>query len=196
LINNYSEHSDSELIHLMREPKPASDIAFNEIYQRHSRNLYAYCMYKLQDKELAEDILQDIWVNFHDRCQSKEHILKIRSYLVGIAHNMISDYLKKNKTENSLSVPIDGIDSNIFLEEINFQKTQDDNERISFVRNAVNILEDIYREVYVLKIFEDLTYTEIAKLTGEPIKTIQSRFRKASLMLNEIILPYMQEFNK
>jgi DNA-directed RNA polymerase specialized sigma24 family protein len=116
--------------------------------------------------------------------------------LLTIARNLIIKDWIENKTEDLLLINVEGITSNVFLGEMNFSQTQDDKELLSHVINTVNGLEDIYREVYVLKIFEDLSYTEIAKLTGEPIKTIQSRFYKASNILNEILLPYIKEFNK
>ncbi|MGA2298072.1 MAG: sigma-70 family RNA polymerase sigma factor [FCB group bacterium] len=195
-MNNYSKYKDEELILLLREPKPACDIAFNEIYLRHSKHLYAYCLYKLKNIERAKDIFQDTWVNFHKRCQSNEPIQRLRPYLLTIARNLIIKDWIENKTEDLLLINVEGITSNVFLGEMNFSQTQDDKELLSHVINTVNGLEDIYREVYVLKIFEDLSYTEIAKLTGEPIKTIQSRFYKASNILNEILLPYIKEFNK
>ena len=55
---DYSTYKDSELIPLLREPKPACDNAFNEIYRRHSIQLMAYCRYCTANKEQAEDEFQ------------------------------------------------------------------------------------------------------------------------------------------
>ena len=58
-------------------------------------------------------------------------------------------------------------------------------ERDQIIRRAINELPEEYREAVVMKIFSDLTFRQIGKITGQPLKTIATRYRRALDRLNE-----------
>ena len=58
-------------------------------------------------------------------------------------------------------------------------------ERDQIIRRAINQLPEEYREAVVMKIYSDLTFRQIGEVTGQPLKTVATRYRRALERLNE-----------
>ena len=192
-MNNYSNYKDVELIPLLREKKPASDLAFHEIYGRYSKRLYMYCVYKLEDRSHIEDILQETWYIFDNSVKGGKSVKNILSFLIGIARNLINNYLKTENKRGEIFVSSEGLN----FDTIKF--TEDDGilleqkEQYDIVMNAIYHLDDNLREVLILKQAEGLSYEDIAKLTEESVSTVQRHYGRAIEELYKIFKPYIKE---
>jgi RNA polymerase sigma factor (sigma-70 family) len=195
-MNNYSNYKDVELVPLMREPKPASDNAFHEIYGRYARKLYAYCLYKLEDSSQVGDILQETWLAFAQSVREGKSISDILPYLIGIARNLIRNYLKTQNRRDEIFINSDSINFDTISFTDDSSLLLENKELTAIVMNAIYHLEDIYRETFVMKKVDGLSYAEIAKIMEESVNTVQKRYARAVEMLYEILKPYIKEFIK
>ncbi|OGU97052.1 MAG: hypothetical protein A2475_12940 [Ignavibacteria bacterium RIFOXYC2_FULL_35_21] len=192
-MNDYSTYRDKELLPLLREPKPASDYAFFEIYQRHSKKLNAYCMYRIFDPESIKDIIQDTWFEFVLSVRKGFIINNIQSYLLAIARNIIGKYQLHNQRKSTMFINKDGAFLDGLSFNMNLQQEIENNEKVSIVKLAVSSLDEPYREVFILKKINELTYQEIAGLTGDSVDSIRRIFSKALLMMNDLLKSYYEE---
>ena len=193
---DYSKYKDADLISLLREPKPTCDIAFNEIYQRYSKQLNAYCTFRIYVSKQTEDILQDTWEAFDKAAKKGKPVTNVHSYLIGIARKLINDYLKEHLQKNKTFINIDGIKLDRFISTYNFQQAVENDELMSIVNLAIDNLEEPYREIYILKNISGLTYAEIAGLTNNNVDCVRRLFSKATKKVLEILKPYIEELKK
>ena len=180
--NKYSTYTDRELIDLLKGPKTNSDMAFTEIYDRYSNNVYAYCRRVLNNREQAEDIFQETFYQFYNHVNDKHPDGSIRGYLITIARNLCLNY----KRDTKQTVQIDEL-------EYLFKTYQDyeEKELISIVKMAMEHLDLKYREPLILRVYNGFGYSEIAEICE--ISTVNARalvFR-AKLKMKEILKSYL-----
>ena len=141
-----------------------------ELYDRHAAGLYRYAVMILADREAAADAVQQVFTRLVDRRDRPEIEIEA-SYLRRAIRNECFSMLRDRRRR----VPAG--DSHNILEALS---APDDvpEERLS-IQAVLLALPAAQREVVHLKVFEGLTFQEIAELTGESIHTIASRYRYA-----------------
>ena len=194
-MNDYSTYNDLELLPLLREPKPACDNAFFVLYQRYSTKINDYCAFKIGRKDLAEEIFQETWIRFDKAAKDSKNIFNVPAYLLTIARNLCIDHVKEEQKNHKMLVNIDDISLDRVGNPFDFHNNIGDNELISIIKVSVNNLEDIYKEAFVLKKFEELTYKEVAGLCGVSLVCIKQRIKRATAMLKESLKPYIKELS-
>jgi len=190
---DYSLNNDEELLRQLRLPKPDSDIAFMDIYLKYSNKLNSYCMLKLFDREITKDIIQEIWLEFVKAVKNGINIHDIKSYLINIAHNIIYNYQIQNQKKSQMFVNEDGIYFDGISFNYNLQESLENADFLAIVKLCASNLEEPCREIYLLKKFNDLTFVEIANITGDSIQSIKRNFSKASIMMHKLLKPYFDE---
>ena len=195
-MNNYSKNSDIELLHLLRKPKPISDNAFYVLYNRYSTKLNAFCLFKLRNQCQAEDIFQQTWVKFYQSVSGGKDLECVLPFLLSIARNLVIDYFRASKTRKShIAEDIDPI----LLEEIAMPSalnTIENNELFDIIQAAVNCLDDIYKEAFILKRFDGLSLEEIANVCDISISNAKQRVSRATNMVKNILSPHIQDYIK
>ena len=98
-----------------------------------------------------------------------------RSYLFGIAFNLLSASRRKTRRRGDVSSPdLDG-----------FAGASSDPAAVLWVRQALAALDPSDREIVMLREYDTLDYTEIALVIGVPVNTVRSRLFRARLALRE-----------
>lgn len=189
-------NNDKELIRQLRLPKPDSDIAFLDIFLKYSNKLNSYCMLKIYDREITEDIIQEIWLEFVNAVKNDIIINDIKSYLINIAHNIIYKYQIKSQKISQMFINEEGIHIDGFSINYNLQESLENANLLAIVKLCASSLEEPYREIYLLKKFNEFTFVEIAYITGDSIQSIKRIFSKASIMMEKLLKPYFDEMKK
>jgi RNA polymerase sigma factor (sigma-70 family) len=156
----------------------------------HRTKLLDFIRRRVRTEEDAEDILQDVFVQFVSSYSITEPIEQLSAWLYTVARNRIIDWYRKRK--RSASSPIDeetGLPLN--LEDILFDPAEEPDE--VFARSlvwtelaeALDDLPDEQREVFVMHELEGKSFKEIAEITGESVNTLLSRKRYAVLYLRD-----------
>jgi len=184
MVKRAEEYSDAELYEILTsKDKRASDIAFAEIYARHSARLYAYCRKFLGNNQDAEDVFQETFIRFHNNVDKQRAMTNIPAYLLVIARNLCLNH-KRNEVkmasfEDYMYPDVD--------DEASLQEVKD------LLQMALTKLNDDYREIFILREYDGLDYTEISQILNEPVVNIKVKVHRAKQKIRQILAPYFSE---
>lgn len=158
----------------------AENQKFIEAYDDHADAIFRHCYFRLYDEELARDIMQETFLRTWEYMVKGKKVDNLRAFLYKIATNRCIDHIRKKK-ETSLDALLDeGFDaSHEGAKEI--ERASDTNSALDALRK----LDDMYREVMLMRYVDDLSVKEIAEITGETENTISVRIHRATTELKE-----------
>ena len=164
--------------------------AFDILLNRYKDRLYAYIYYTVRNEELAEDIFQETFMKAIVTIRQGRYNEngKFSAWLRRIAHNLIIDSFRQEKSENLVSCdePEVNILNNIGLAEGTIENTIVNRQILADVRRLMEFLPDEQREVVYMRFYQDLSFKEIAEQTGVSINTSLGRMRYAILNLRRM----------
>jgi RNA polymerase sigma-70 factor (ECF subfamily) len=134
-------------------------------------------------KQEAEDILQDAFIKVWKNLNGFDTDLKLSSWLYRIVHNETISHWRKDKWANN----------NPFLEldERILDQLADDlgisEDCCPEIKEKIQLLSEKYREVLVLKYFEDMSYEDISDILKLPEGTVATRIKRAKIALSKIL---------
>jgi RNA polymerase sigma factor (sigma-70 family) len=164
---------------------------FEKLIHRHKNKVFAYISLYIRDQALAEDIFQDTFLKVIQSVKAGKYSDngKFISWVMRIAHNLIIDHFRRIKQMNTISN--DNYESDLF----NSKRFAEDNVEDDIikhqihkdVRNMISSLPDDQREVVILRHYADLSFKEIAEITGVSINTALGRMRYALINMRRIM---------
>lgn len=164
--------------------------AFNVLLNRYKNKLHSYIYYIVRDAEMAEDIFQETFMKAIITIRQGRYSEngKFSAWVRRIAHNLIIDSFRQEKNENLISCdePELNILNNARLSEGNIEGAIISDQILSDVRRLVDHLPDEQREVIQMRFYQDLSFKEIAEMTGVSINTSLGRMRYAIMNLRRI----------
>lgn len=182
-----SKVSDQELIGSYLSGNEAS---LTELVLRHQEKVTAYVYSQIRDRHLAQDIIQETFlkvVKTLKRGDYKEEG-KFAQWLMRIAHNLVIDYFRRQKrfpvVENSEEFDIF---ERLWLKEHSVEEQIIYNQIIKDVARLIHYLPEEQREVVHMRLYENLSFKEIAEQTNVSINTALGRMRYALINLRKII---------
>ena len=181
-----------------------SESAFEELVRRYQRNIFSYIYRMLQNKHIAEELTQEVFLALVKNMERYEPQGKFAAYLFAIASNKIHKEWEQRKrrpkffslsfwnsdleaTDNG-NTPLDTLQDTKACVEEAFKRT----EISDAVNEAIKHLPEHYREAFVLRRFLELSYEEIAEITDCPVGTIKSRVVRAERGLR----PHLERFRE
>ena len=180
--------SDYELI--MRFVK-GEQSCFEHLIHRHKNKVFAYISLYIRDQALAEDLFQDTFLKVIQSVKAGKYYDngKFISWVMRIAHNLIIDHFRRVKQMNTISN--DDYESDLF----NSKKLSEDNVEDNLVKNQIHKdirmliskLPDDQREVVILRHYSDMSFKEIADITGVSINTALGRMRYALINIRKMM---------
>lgn len=179
--------TDEELVVSYAE---GNDCAFEILLSRHKQSLFSYILYMIRNRDLADDIFQDTLIKAILTIKQGRYIDsgKFRAWITRIAHNLIVDYFRQERNENTVSNDEYEFDlfNNFRLCEDNIEATMVKAQVFDDVRKLVEYLPDSQREVLNMRYYQELSFKEIADKTGVSINTALGRMRYAILNMRKI----------
>ncbi len=184
---------------LMLEHGRGSEDAFAELLRRHQRGVLNYIYRMVQNRQIAEELTQEVFLALVRNAQRYEPRAKFTTYLYAIASNIVSkEWLRQKRRPRFLSLSRcfsrknnddDGFDP---LEHVGDARADvlavSKREEISeAVNSALRELPEHQREAFVLRRFRDLSYQEISAATNAPIGTAKSRVVRAERALRPLL---------
>jgi RNA polymerase sigma-70 factor (ECF subfamily) len=179
--------TDEELVVSYYE---GNNAAFDCLLERHNSNLFNYIYFIVKNKELTEDIFQEAFIKAITMIQQGRYTEtgKFRAWITRIAHNLIIDYFRQKKNENTVSndtVPVDLL-NNASLCDNTIEDLLVQNQILADVRKLIKQLPENQREVLEMRYYQDLSFKEISEITGVSINTALGRMRYAILNMRKI----------
>jgi RNA polymerase sigma-70 factor (ECF subfamily) len=164
--------------------------AFDELLARYQSKLFNYIYFIVRSQELAEDIFQETFVKAITTIQQGRYTAsgKFGAWLTRIAHNMIIDGFRQERNENTISNDETEVDlfNDADLCDDNIETQMVNEQTLADVRRLVDALPDNQREVVYMRFYQDLSFKEIADITGVSINTALGRMRYALLNMRRI----------
>ncbi|MDO8896429.1 MAG: RNA polymerase sigma factor [Bacteroidales bacterium] len=165
---NYKQLADEKLIVAIANGDSA---AFNELYKRYNeRMLYYFYRMLWNDRELAQDFLQDLFFKIIDKPHLFDVERKFSTWIFSIAHNMCKNEYRNRVVRDIIE---EGADTDIILydeEPVNYSSLQ-----IEDVFNCLHEFDEMHRTAFLLKYREGLSIDEISAILELPVGTIKSR---------------------
>lgn len=179
--------ADEKLVALYAQ---GNNEAFDILLNRYKDRLYAYIYYTVRNEELAEDIFQETFTKAIITIQQGRYNEngKFPAWLTRIAHNLIIDCFRQEKQENLVSCDEEerNLLNNIHLSEGTVETEIVSRQILADVRRLMKHLPDEQREVVQMRFYQDLSFKEIAEMTGVSINTSLGRMRYAILNLRRM----------
>ncbi len=175
------KYSEEELVHLLKNKDRS---AFSYLYDNYSPALFGIIFRMLENRELAEDVLQEafvkIWNNFSNYDNSKGRLF---TWMINITRNLTIDtlrskgYKKQAKIQNTENA-VDNI-------------TDDSTNSASFdalgIRKHLTLLKNDQKQIIDLAYFGGFTQNEISKHLDIPLGTVKTKMRTAIMELRKIL---------
>lgn len=182
---------------LVRDYIDGNEKAFEVLVMRHKDKIHRYILLKVKDQLLAEDIFQETFIKVIRTIKlgSYNEDGKFLPWVMRIAHNLVIDHFRKaNKVRMISETSSKNKEFNIFstlaLEELNVQDQITMDELKSQMVNLIEHLPDSQREILKQRIFQDMSFKEIADMEEISINTALGRMRYALINLRKLIEKY------
>lgn len=173
VVNEYKHTSNEELFALFRQN---NERAFDELYDRYSRRLLAYCLAIVRDREIAEDMFQTAMASVF---QNRDSFTggNFEAWLFTIARNLC---IKANRNKK-ITTPIEDF-ANTFTDESD--KTGRDILLSDALHSALSSIPEEFAQPLMLRYFGDFSYDEIAEKTGISLSLVKVRIFRAKKLLS------------
>lgn len=182
---------DSELLARAQ----AGDVtAFEGLVERHRGRVFGLALRMLNSQDDAAEVLQESFLSAYRNLQNFRGDSQFGSWVYRIAANHALMRLRHRKVVSQVESPLEEPtfnDRGSLVDEVSDFKDAEqdamDSELRRAIEQATSRLGDDYREVFVLKDLEGLSYEEISELTGASVPAIKSRLHRARLSLRAAI---------
>lgn len=186
-MNNLRQMTDDALVTLYLQ---GNNSAFDILLNRHKERLFNYIYFIVRSREVAEDIFQETFVKAIVTLQQGRYTNdgKFSAWITRIAHNLVIDQFRVERNENTVSNDETEIDlfNDASLSEGTIENRMVNEQVLNDVRALVDELPDCQREVVFMRYYQDLSFKEIADITGVSINTALGRMRYAVLNMRRI----------
>ena len=179
--------TDNELI---AQYVAGDESALKTLITRHEKKVFSYIMLSVKNRELAEDIFQDTFIKVINTLRSGNYKEegKFVQWVMRIANNLKIDYFRKMQRmpvfegngDFDIFDVIYGSDPSVEQKMITEQIYEE-------LRVLITMLPDEQREVLEMRIYNDISFKDIAEITGVSINTALGRMRYALINLRKII---------
>lgn len=165
--------------------------AFDVLLSRTQSKLFSYILFVVRDEDRANDLFQETFVKVITKLHQGKYTDsgKFGAWIMRIAHNVIMDWYREQRSRN-LVEPTEENDlsklSSKDVLDINVENRYVNEQIMTDVKRMMNMLPPTQREVVFMRFYQDLSFKEIAELTGVSINTSLGRMRYAILNLRRM----------
>jgi RNA polymerase sigma-70 factor (ECF subfamily) len=145
----------------------------------------------LSDYDSSLDVTQEVFIKVYNSLEKYSSDYKFSTWLYRIAHNAAIDHMRRS-SPNQQSLETENADGTYQLQlESPSPTPEQDQERSEWraeIGSVVKCLPSAYRDLILLRHSRDLSYDEIAEVTGLPLGTVKNRLFRAREMMREILI--------
>ena len=165
--------------------------AFDELLSRTQSKLFAYIMFVVRNEDVTNDIFQETFVKVITQLQENRYTDsgKFTFWLTRIAHNAIMDWYRAQKSDRIVDMGEGNDLNNLTGDSVldSYRESELVNEQImTDIRRMMEQLPATQREVVYMRYYQQLSFKEIAEVTGVSINTSLGRMRYALLNLRRM----------
>lgn len=164
------------------------DNAFERLFKAHYKALHAYANVMLRDEDLAEEIVQNVFLKIWERREELNVEVSVKAYLYRMVHNACLNHFKHNKTKaryEDYAVHSMAGESNKASQRLELKELEQK------IGEALNELPQQCRVIFQMSRFEELKYKEIADQLGLSIKTVENQMGKALKIMRSKLADFL-----
>ena len=168
------------------------EAAFEELVRRYQRPIASYVYRMVGDYDAALDLTQEVFIKIYNSLSRYRSEFKFSTWIYKIAHNTAIDHLRRHTVRDQImTAGGEGARSEIAIESRRLTPEQESEreERRLEIESVVQSLPAAYRELIVLRHSHDLSYDEIAEVTGLPLGTVKNRLFRAREAMRDLLVP-------
>ena len=164
--------------------------AFRVIFNRYSKPIASFINDLVDNRDLAEELTQETFVRAYKNIRYLRDDTKLSTWLFGIAKNVAREAVRakvRAVSEDDIEFAASCNSNSTCPSEMLIGK-----ELQSAIRNALSSLDEDYRLVFVLKVFRQCRYDEIAEITGFSIAKVKTDLHRARVELRRLVRPFLE----
>ena len=174
---------------LLEGVKNSNKTAFKDLYYRHQPILFRYVVYRVRERELAEDIVQETFVRIWNNRSRLDSSKSFFSLIAKVSNNLCYDHFRHQKVKIQHQDRIPGIYKKN-------KKNPETEHELSDLKEAIwntvnNYLPDKCLEIFLLSRNEGKTNQEIADLLNISKRTVENQLYRALKILRKILKNYL-----
>jgi RNA polymerase sigma-70 factor (ECF subfamily) len=183
---------------LVERAKAGDSVAFQALFQKYNRRVYAVALGVVKSPEDASDVVQDAFIKVHKHLATFQGASSFYTWLYRIVMNLGIDHVRKKRkiVEWGDDVPIEHAAGDRTMvpkvPDANPSQTVVRRELSEKIRQALDTLPEYHRAVILLREVEGMSYEEIADVLNVPKGTIMSRLFHARRKMQEQLQPYLE----
>jgi RNA polymerase sigma-70 factor (ECF subfamily) len=192
----------SDELKLVRAAKAGDIGAFEQLVHRYDRNVFRIAQHITQNREDAEDVVQDAFLKSYENLQNFQEQSKFYTWLVRIAVNEALMRLRRRRPERMVSLDEEvKTDEDSMPREVadwspNPEQQYTQAELRDILTKTIQGLPSSFRTVFVLRDVEGLSTEETAEALELSIPAVKSRLLRARLQLRERLNKYFKKSRK
>ena len=164
--------------------------AFDVLVERYKDRVYSYIYHSVKNEDLADDIFQYTFVKAISTINQGRYTEngKFLPWIFRIAHNLIIDSFRQEKSENTQSCDVEDVDilNRKDLSESTIEEQIVTEQIYQAVKHLVHALPKSQRDVLTMRYYKNMSFKEIAESTNVSINTALGRMRYAILNMRRI----------
>src|SRR5918911_394544 len=166
---------------------------FEELVRRYQRPIVAYVYRMVGDYDAALDLAQEVFIKVYNSLGRYRPEFKFSTWIYRIAHNAAIDHLRRLGAARTEEMELEGEGGHTFekpfaSKSLTPEQETERGERRAEIEEVVALLPHAYRELIVLRHSHDLSYDEIAEVTGLPLGTVKNRIFRAREAMRELLV--------
>ncbi|MBR5688102.1 MAG: sigma-70 family RNA polymerase sigma factor [Prevotella sp.] len=176
--------------------------AFDLLLSRNQSKLYSYILFVVHDRDTADDVFQETFFKVITKLHQRKYTTsgKFGAWIMRIAHNVIMDWYREQKSEKIVEPTEDNDLSNISSRDLiegSIESQFVTEQVLADVKKMMNMLPPTQREVVFMRFYQNMSFKEIAEMTNVSINTALGRMRYAILNLRRMAKQHdvMLQFN-
>jgi len=161
--------------------KQGDQQAFHLLYQQYHRRIYALCWRMLADKDSAEDVCQEVFVQLWQKINNFRGDSKFSTWLHSVATNVVLSHLRKHKNwlQRVFSIEEKQVEESAVSPDVEHSALASELDR------NIAKLPERARLVFVLFAVEGYRHEEISKMLGMAVGSSKSQYHRAKTLLRE-----------
>jgi len=168
--------SQSEEKALIVKAQQGDQNAFYQLYQCYQRRMFALCWRMLADKESAEDVCQEVFVQLWQNISNFRGDSKFSTWLHSVASNVVLGHLRKNKN---------WLQKVFSIEDSPVAEAGQEMSELSTIDKHIMRLPERARLVFVLFAIEGYRHEEIANMLNMAVGSSKAQYHRARNLLQE-----------
>ena len=169
-----------EVVNLIEDALKGDENACQKILNLYKGRIFSYVYRIVRNYHDAEDITFDTFIRCFKALKSFDPTRSFSTWLFSIAHNVVIDFLRKNKQEYEY------LDERHSIKD-DFVQEYEKKKKLEKIEKALAKLPPIDREIVVLFHKEENSYQEISEILNIPVSTIKTRLHRARKKLRELV---------